>query len=784
MQGTSDVPVLKDLVLVGGGHSHIAVLRKFGMKPEPGVRLTLVARDVHTPYSGMLPGFVAGHYAYDDCHIDLRPLARFAGARLIHAEATALDPDARRLHCAGRPPVAYDLLSLDIGSRPNTGNVPGAAEHAIPVKPIDSWLARWERVKARALAAGGAYRIAVVGAGAGGVELALSVRFALRSELAAGGGEPDLLRVDLVSAEDTVLPAHNRRARAKFARILRERGVRVHTGVPVARVAPGALHLADGRILETDAPLWVTQAAAPEWIANAGLATDEAGFAEVNQYLQSTSHPEVFASGDIASMAGHPRPKSGVYAVRQGPPLARNLRRALLGRRLRRHIPQKRALAIISTGDRHAVAARGRWAVEADWLWRMKRWIDERFMEKYRDLPQMDEEGEPGVREELAGGPEALKEIASAAMRCGGCGAKVGSSVLSRALARLTPVDRDDILLGLDAPDDAAVVEVPEGHVMVHTVDFFRAMVDDPYVFGQIAANHSLGDVFAMGADPQSALALATVPYGREEKVEEQIYQMMAGALSVFEDSGTALVGGHTGEGAELAFGFAVNGLVARERILRKGGMRPGDVLILTKPIGTGTLFAADMRHLAKGRWVAGALDTMVTSNRRGAEILFEHGATACTDVTGFGVLGHLVEMTKPSGVDVEVRLADLPVLDGALETVRAGVFSSLQPENVRLRRAVKNPEAAGADERYPLLFDPQTAGGLLASVPEERAQDCLAALRGGGYPEAAVLGRVLEASGAEESVAVIPAGGEWKDAGSARETGGFRRWPQGVTTS
>ena len=765
MQGSSNTPVLKDLVLVGGGHSHIAVLRMFGMKPEPGVRLTLIARDIHTPYSGMLPGFVAGHYSFDECHIDLRPLARFAGARLIHAEASGLDLEANRVLCTGRPPVAFDLLSLDIGSRPNTGGVPGAAEHAIPVKPIDRWLDQWQAVKAAALDAGGAYRIAVVGGGAGGVELVLAVRQALNRELAAVGGDPARLQLDLVSAEPTILPAHNRRAQRKFARILAERGINVHTGVAVAEVAPGELRLADGRVLATDAPLWVTQASAPEWIAGSGLATDTAGFAEVNRHLQSTSHPSVFASGDIAAMAGHPRPKSGVYAVRQGPPLARNLRRALLGRPLRRHIPQKKALAIISSGDRHAVAVRGNWAVEGDWLWHAKRWIDRRFMAKYRDLPQMAETAETDVKAEIAGGPEALKEISTIAMRCGGCGAKVGSSVLSRALARLSPVVRDDILVGLDDPDDAAVVEVPEGKVMVETVDFFRAMVDDPYVFGQIAANHALGDIFAMNADPQSALALATVPYGREEKVEEQIYQMMAGALSVFEDSNTALVGGHTGEGAELAFGFAINGLVARERILRKGGMRPGDVLILTKPLGTGTLFAADMRHQAKGRWVAAALQAMTTSNRRGAEVLFAHGATACTDVTGFGLLGHLVEMTKPSQVDAEIRLADLPLLDGALATIRAGVFSSLQPENLRLRRAVRDPEAAGADERYPLLFDPQTAGGLLASVPAERAADCLAALQAAGYPGAAAVGRVLPDSGAQAPIAVIPQGAEAEEA-------------------
>jgi selenide,water dikinase len=189
--------------------------------------------------------------------------------------------------------------------------------------------------------------------------------------------------------------------------------------------------------------------------------------------------------------------------------------------------------------------------------------------------------------------------------------------------------------------------------------------------------------------------------------------------------------------------GFSVNGLADRETILRKGGMMPGDVLILTKPLGTGTLFAADMQQKAKGRWIEGALKSMVQSNRTAASCLFRHGASACTDVTGFGLLGHTVEMTKASGVDVEIDMAALPIMDGALDTVRLGILSSLQPANVRLRRAIRNMEAAREDERYPLMFDPQTSGGLLASIRPERAQDCLRELHELGYEHAAIIGRV-----------------------------------------
>jgi selenide,water dikinase len=328
-------------------------------------------------------------------------------------------------------------------------------------------------------------------------------------------------------------------------------------------------------------------------------------------------------------------------------------------------------------------------------------------------------------------------------MRCGGCGAKVGSTVLSRALGELKPLDRDDIIIGLHAPDDAAVLRVPPGKAVVHTVDFFRAFIDDPYIFGRVAANHSLGDVFAMGAEAQSATAVATVPYGIESKVEDVVFQMMSGAVDVLNEAGCALVGGHTGEGKELALGFAVNGLIDPEEVMSKGGLRAGDVLLLTKPIGTGTLFAAHARLAARGRWIDAALASMTQSNKRAAECLRKYGSRACTDVTGFGLLGHLVEMTRPSGVDAELDLSAIPVLPGAEETAAAGILSTLQPANIRLRRGIRNQEKWVNHPKYPLIFDPQTAGGLLASVAADQAQACVQELKALGYPHTAIIGRI-----------------------------------------
>lgn len=746
-------PVVKDVVLVGAGHAHVAVLRRFGMTPLPGVRFTLIARELHTPYSGMLPGLVAGLYGFDDAHIDTGPLARFAGARLYHDTAVGLDLANKRVICRGRPPVPYDLVSLDMGSTPNTGLTPGAAEHAIPVKPISEFLPRLEALIARVRDRKGRARVALVGAGAGGVELLLALERRLRREAAQAGHDPGGLAFTLVSGPDEILPDFPPAFRRRFERLFAERGIAVAAGARVTRVEAGLLHCEGRAPIPADEILWTTRAAAAPWLAQTGLTLDGSGFVRVDACLRAEGRDDAFAAGDVAAFGPRDLPKSGVYAVRAGPVLADNIRNALTGKPLRPFRPQRDALYLVSTGERHAVGTRNRLVVEGDWVWRWKDFIDRRFMRRFNEPPAMPAPAS-GPASPLAD-QAAVNELSAVVMRCGGCGAKVGATALSRALGAIAPARRDDVVVGLDSPDDAAVVDTGGPKLAVHTVDYFRAIVDDPYLFGKIAANHALGDIFAMGAEPQTALAVATVPHGLEAKVEADLSAMMAGANAVLSEAGCALVGGHTSEGAELALGFAVNGLVDRAAFLRKGGLKPGDALILTKPIGTGTLLAADMRGKAKARWVAAAVEHMTVSNRAAAAILRRCGVRAATDVTGFGLIGHLVEMTRASGVDACLYLDAVPLLDGARETVAAGIFSSLQPQNVRLRRAVRNAAQAAESPLYPLLFDPQTAGGLLAAVPAQAADACVAELRASGYPRAAVVGEAAAESASIEPIEI-----------------------------
>ncbi|MDT7520987.1 selenide, water dikinase SelD [Rhodoferax sp. TBRC 17198] len=761
-------PIVRDIVLVGGGHSHVVALRYFAMHPLPGVRITLICTDAHTPYSGMLPGYVAGHYSYDDVHIDLCRLCAATGARFIQAEVTGLDREARTVQLRGRPDIDYDVVSINTGSTPQMRAL-GATEFAVPVKPITGFNQRWLQLLDKVAHATRPLTIAIVGGGAGGVELCLAMQYRLSAETQAAG-RANLAPQFHLFTSDGLLPTHNAGVQRRFTEVLAERGVQVHLQTPVAEVEAGRLRSAKGEWFDADDVLWVTQAGGGTWLQGTGLALTDNRCIRLHDTLQSITDPRVFAAGDVAAMENFALEKAGVFAVRMGMPLAINLQRAVQGLPPQPYRPQRHWLALISTGDKFAVASRGALGFAGAWVWLWKDWIDRRFMQRFsvqgvKGLAGMTSAATSANALIQLSADEAQQAQAAVAMRCGGCGAKVGASVLSRALQNLWVQPNPDVLLGLDSPDDAAVVRVPPGKALVHSVDFFRAFVDDPYVFGRIAANHALGDLFGMGAQPHTATAIATVPPGVDRQVEATLRQMMQGAVEVLNAAGCTLIGGHSGEGAELALGFAVNGLVdvndqgQMTGVLRKGDMQPGDVLLLTKPIGTGALFAAHGRAAAKGRWVQAALQSMVQSNQAAAQTLRTYGATACTDLTGFGLIGHTVEMARPSGVQVVLDAAALPLLDGALECVQQGLLSSLHSANARQQHVVHNATEAMAHPLWPLLVDPQTAGGLLASVPASQATACLADLRAQGYAAACAIGhvRTLAAGAAPVHIHIRP---------------------------
>jgi selenide, water dikinase len=372
---------MKHLVLLGGGHSHVAVLKSLADAPIKGLKLTLVTPYPQVLYSGMLPGFIAGHYQQNECHINVATLAHFAKCEVISAHAVGIDGNNHRVQLHNGETLGYDLLSINIGSTPRLDGVPGAKQYALPVRPAEKFWIAASRMLAEAANRPTSLQIAVVGGGVAGVELALALQYRLQhSELAT----PPLFH--LINDMPTLMPRHNDKTRKIITRILHQRNITVHQSSRVISVEPGMVTCDGNHKIHADYVVWATGPGAPTWLTKTGLTLDGHGFIAVNEYLQSVSHSRIFAAGDVASQHGATHPRSGVYALRHGPPLADNLRATLTQQPLKPYAPQKQALAIITTGDKYAIASRGSWAIEGSLVWRLKDCIDRKFIEKYNHL--------------------------------------------------------------------------------------------------------------------------------------------------------------------------------------------------------------------------------------------------------------------------------------------------------------------------------------------------------------------------------------------------------------
>lgn len=367
---------MKRLVLLGGGHAHVNALTSLAASRPEGWDIQLIAPYRRQIYSGMLPGWIAGHYSIEACALPLDALAERAAIGRHQTAGIGLDLTRNKVLCANGSEVAFDLLSIDTGPEPALDKLPGAAENALAVRPIERFIAAWPSLLERMLAQHRQFDLLVVGAGAGGVELA----FAAQHRCAIAGARH--VRVSLIGRAALPLRGAPSSIRRRIAQMLEARGIGWVGSRHATRVAPRRLEFSQGDALPFDACLVVTGAAAPRWPAASGLATDADGFIRVNRTLQSLSHPDVFAAGDVAAYHDD-RPKSGVFAVRAGPVLAHNLRAACDGNPLRAWTPQQRALYLISTGGRHAFATWGEWGFGGRWVWRWKDRIDRRFVRQF-----------------------------------------------------------------------------------------------------------------------------------------------------------------------------------------------------------------------------------------------------------------------------------------------------------------------------------------------------------------------------------------------------------------
>ncbi|MCA9049519.1 MAG: selenide, water dikinase SelD, partial [Planctomycetaceae bacterium] len=546
--------------------------------------------------------------------------------------------------------------------------------------------------------------------------------------------------------------------RSRVRNVLQHRKISVISGVRVTKADQHGLSTADGRSFPADVVVWAAEAAPSDFLRSVPLPHDERGFLLTDHTLRSISGDPVFAVGDCGSIERAALPKAGVYAVRQGPILWTNLQRILRGQPLQTYRPQRSFLKLLNTGDGSAV---GEWkglSFSGRWVMKLKHRIDTRFMNMYQPQPMT---------------------VTAAEMQCRGCGCKVGSDVLLSALdhtqtqvrAERSPGGIADLAnmrtAERSAPaqhavssvtpsmpdavrDDAAVIRLHNGGTVLASVDFFTPPFDDPFLNGRIAALHAAGDLFASGAAVKSALANVVLPEGSPQAQQQALSDFLAGAEREFRSMGAGIVGGHTISGPRWETGFTVLGEPLGGELIRKNGLQTGDVLLLTKPLGVGVLLSAHMRAALPAEDYANLLQHLLQSSRPAGEAAVRCGVTAGTDVTGFGLLGHLTEMLNASGLAAELSLRSVPLLPGTEELLRNGFESSLAPSNETFLQHCRfpyNSDSKGDNTNIFIraMIDPQTCGGLLLGMSAKRATEYTAAITTAGLPQPAQIGRVTE---------------------------------------
>ena len=709
------------LVLAGGGHSHALLLRRWAMRPKqrPKGLVTLVSRSSTTLYSGMLPGLIAGLYSHDQVAIDLRRLAEEAGVAFAQAEIQGLDLASQTLQLDGRLPLPFTQLSLDVGaiSRPIADDRSLSADSLVPIKPLEPALAFLESQNGNS-----PEPFHVVGSGLAGVEVAMALRHRWPTR-----------PIHLLARID--------RLDRRLARALREAEVHVEYQPTDAPATTALATMSAGLIC--------SGSRAPGWLAASGLpCCSRSGRVLTNNQLQVIEHPELFASGDCGLIDRDRRPPSGVWAVRAAIPLAHNLEAACKNQPLRPWTPQRKALQLLGGFEGGRLTAWALWGSlmlgPHPLLWRWKQRIDRRFMQRFQasamSKAEASADGDP--------------------MLCRGCAAKLPAATLEAALTSAG-------VGGLaTAPEDAALVPTKETGPrapLLQSVDGFPALISDPWLNGRITALHACSDLWACGASVQSAQAVVTLPLTSPSIQQDLLAQTIAGIRSALDPQQAELIGGHTLEDRNpapnpcslgLQLVLSVQGSPSQS-FWPKRGLQAGDQLLLSRPLGTGVLFAAAMAGAAAPEHLDTALTQMQTSQHPLVQQLNdleqEHPEQihAATDITGFGLLGHLGEMLGGSGtatppLQIQLNANRIPALPGALALLAAGYASSLAPANRRawslldpqepdgqrpavcLHLGEDNVTSKDRQALLELLVDPQTCGPLLISVAPTFAESLL----------------------------------------------------------
>jgi len=697
-----EIPITNDLVLIGGGHSHLSVLMKLSKKPLNGNRITLITNEIDTPYSGMIPGYIEGIYSWRDSHIDLYRLCLKLNVRFIHAEVERVSAHEKEIYFKDRPKIKFDVLSINTGIQSNNREIKGAAKYCLPVKPIsklaNNFLNKITNFKS----------IAFIGGGAGSVELALAIKKRFLNI------NQDI-KITIITGKRGLLSTFPQKTKLTSLKTLEKFKIDIIEYKRVLEVKPKQIILSDKSMLKIDKAILSTNSMTPKWLAKSDILLTKDNYILVNKSFQ-TNYKYVFASGDVIDFNNQNLKKAGVFAVRSGKPLAINIRKFILGKKLVEYKFNKNYLALIGTSKRSAIATKYNLTFNSRFFFYLKKYIDQNFIKKFSDFKIRKKFTLEALKTDVLNIFVKHKEKITDEndiMQCKGCAAKVPLNALKQALPK-------DIV---STSEDA--VSVPGHPELYQTVDMISSIITDPFLLGKIAANHSISDMVSVNSKITSAMMILQLPLSKTEINSRDLEQVLLGANEIFKTIDCPLIGGHTmiGKDKDPIIGFSILGQKQKKIKIMKNRrkIKTKDLLILTEKIGSGLIFAGINNYLIDSHFQIDVIKQMIKGNLNFGKISNQLNILSMTDITGFGLANHLLNLIKRdnSKTGLTIYPNKIPLFEGVNECLNKDIKSSLFKSNydIAQKDIIYKRDKSKLDN---ILYDPQTVGGIAFIIPQE----------------------------------------------------------------
>ena len=735
---------IKRLVLVGGGDAHLHILRQFGNKPFPHLQIYFISDSFYKTHNKMLAGYIAGHFSFAESHIDLVALANRSGIHFIHNSLKKIDIIGKVITLDNEEEIFYDLLSLNLDSQiscPQT-IIPAAA---ISIRPLTEFFKNLDQLINETIQKNKVYQLVIVGSEIDAIEITLAIQYRILEELNKNVKALETFQIAIFTHENKILSQLNSRARNIFSTILKKKRVTVFTNQQITSVGKDSLIYENKNVFNTDKVLFCTQEGSYKCLQNSNLQLDENGFVCVNNYLQSVSSSDIFASGDIASIENQKISKIESYATKQGIILYKNIKNYLEEKKLKKYIPKKSHFFCVSTGNKYTMLLWKNLHLKGRLIWKFKKIKDTNFIRKYNNTNFIENKkirlGVSFFKKNKTIGCPSFNNLATTK--------ELSTRLLDQSLEKLSQHFSSKNSIFSEKKFSTTNNCNLGQKKYLQSIHFLNECLPDPYLFGKLVVNHCISSIYAKGAKPINAFSIVSLKKAADSIVKDSFEKMLLGASECFSEHKVKIMGGHSLQGEEEnGLGFSVIGTAETNP---KIAIEYGQSLVLTKPLGTESLLLALHQNKIKGSWYENLLQHFSLSNRMAAEILKKFNYSFCSYISRQGFLDSIFHSLPPS-YHLEIIACKLPFLDGFEE-----LNSSTKEINFSENKMsyFKDISIKFSNTQYNTFFEPQTCGGFAIILESKNATNLVNQLRAAGYHKATIVGKIKLANMQKKRVVI-----------------------------